>query len=102
MKYLSQSSVKWLETPIWLRVIWIIAIVNFTSFWITSVLSGGDAINGKVESGKYFIMSHGRYTEASKLFFDYSRIHTYSVWVTHSAAFISALLFYSRRKNTLV
>ena len=85
--------------PIWLRAIWIVAIVNFLSFWVIAVLCGGDAVNGKEEGGRFFLMSHGHYTEVTKSFFEYSRIHTYSLWLTHPLALIGAFWVASRRKE---
>src|SRR5258706_14722303 len=48
---------------------------------------GGDAVNGKIAGGHYFLMSHGRYTEVSADIFNYSRSHAYSTGVTHPLAF---------------
>jgi hypothetical protein len=90
----------WKDTPKWLRVVFIVAIVNFASFWIIAVLSGGDALNGKEQGGKYFLMSHGHYTEVSQAFFDYSAFHASSIWVTHCAAFLGAMWLFSRKKTT--
>jgi hypothetical protein len=87
----------WKNTPKWLRVVFIVAILNFASFWIIGVLNGGDAINGKEEGGKYFLNSHGHYTAVSKTFFDYSAFHALTVLVTHMAAFFGAFWLYSRK-----
>lgn len=46
-----------------------------------AVLYGGDALNGKVEDGHYYLASHGRYTEVSQRFFEYSRIHALSAFI---------------------
>jgi hypothetical protein len=96
----SPRSVAWRDLPVWLRVLCVIAILNFASFWIIAVVSGGDALNGKAEGGHYFLMSHGRYTEVSKAFFDYSAIHATSVWITHPAVIFGGTWFYLRRKAT--
>ncbi len=96
-----RSPLKWKDVPIWLRAIWIVAIVNFMSFFVIAVLCGGDAVNGKAEGGRFFLMSHGHYTEVTRLFFEYSRIHTYSIWVTHPLALIGTFWFWSRRKEQI-
>jgi hypothetical protein len=59
-----------------------VGILNFTTYLIILLVFGGDAINGKVEAGKYYLCEHGRYTEVSRSVFEYSRFHTYSVWIT--------------------
>jgi hypothetical protein len=89
----------WKDAPLWLRVVWIVAIVNFASFCIIAFLNGGDALNGKEEVGKYFLGGRGHYTEVSKAFFQYSAIHSYSVFVTHSLAIFGSLAFV-RKKAT--
>src|SRR4051812_40384967 len=94
-------TLKWHETPRWLRVIWIVAFTNFAVFWAVSVCSGGDAVNGREVAGRYFLASHGRYTEVSKAFFSYSRIHAHSVWFTHPLALVSLFWFISRRKEPI-
>jgi hypothetical protein len=102
MRFRSASDLKWKEAPVWLRIAWVVAIVNFASFWIIAVASGGDAVNGKEEGGRYFLANHGSYTEVTKAFFEYSRIHSMSVWITHPIAILGAFWFASRKKETLV
>ena len=60
------------------------AFLNFASFVIIAVHLGGDALNGKVENGRYFLSNHGRLTEVSADVFSYSRWHAESVFVTHA------------------
>lgn len=31
----------------------------FAVFWIVSDTAGGDAVNGKIENGRYYLCSHG-------------------------------------------
>lgn len=73
------------------------AMINFVAFWAIAVYLGGDAVNGKIQSGQFYLMSHGKYTEVSQAVFDYSRWHVYSVWVTHSLAFAAAFWYYRVR-----
>ena len=67
-----------------------IALLNFLAFWVAAVYLGGDAVNGKAENGRFFLMSHGRYTEVSADLFTYSKWHAYSLWLTHPLAFVAA------------
>ncbi len=59
-----------------------IGVVNFLLFLLISVFIGGDAINGKVDNGHYYLANHGRLTEVSVLLFGYSQLHFCSLFVT--------------------
>ena len=69
-----------------------IGILNFAAFFIIALSLGGDAVNGKEEAGRYYLSNHGHYTEVSRSVFDYSKLHVYSVWVTHPLAFFGGYL----------
>jgi hypothetical protein len=64
-------------------------------------LNGGDAENGKEEGGKYYVNSHGHYTEVSKEYYDFSLIHARSVWVTHPVAIFAFIWYYLRRRPVI-
>ncbi len=66
------------------------ALINFFAFVIIAILLGGDAINGMVKDGHYYLASHGRYTEVTESVFNYSRHHAYSVFVTHPIGMAAA------------
>jgi hypothetical protein len=89
---------KWRDLPVWLQVLAVIAFVNFTIFWIVAVDSGGDAWNGYQRDGKYFLASHGKYTQVSHRFWMYSYYHVIATWVTHSAVLIGAAVYYCSRR----
>ena len=57
-------------------------IINFLVFVGVAKKLGGDAINGKIEGGRYFLASHGHFTEVSANVFAYSRVHATSLVVT--------------------
>ena len=67
-------------------VLFVIGIVNFLAFVIVAVSIGGDALSGKVESGRYYLSHHGDLTEVSPRVWHYSRVHTISVLITHPLA----------------
>jgi hypothetical protein len=71
----------------------VIAIVNFAACFIINISIGGDAINGHVTDGHYFLGSHGRYIEVSRAVWTYSYYHTVSMWITHLSVFILAAIF---------
>jgi hypothetical protein len=73
--------------------VFVLAFVNFASFWFIAVYIGGDAINGYAKDGHYFLASHGRFTEVSSAVWTYSYYHTISTWVTHASVFILLAIF---------
>ena len=40
--------------------------VTFIAFVLSSIIFGGDAVNGKIEDGRFYFGSHGEYTEVSR------------------------------------
>ena len=77
-----------------------IGILNFLAFAITATSLGGDAINGRPENGHYYLSSHGKTKEVSEAVYNYSRIHVYSVWITHPLAMAAGWFLSSLdRKN---
>ena len=91
---------RWDDFPVWLRVIAVIAVVNFASYWIIAVKCGGDAWNGYSRGGRYFLGSHGTYTEVSKAFWTYSYYHTIAVWATHGSVFVGMAIFLNSRRKS--
>ena len=77
----------------------VLAIVNFAAFWVMAVYLGGDAVNGGIRDGHYYLMSHGRSTEVSAAVFNYSKWHAYSVWVTHPLGLLAAFVLARRKSN---
>jgi len=63
-------------------------MLNFVIFVAIATYLGGDAVNGKVEGGRYYLFGvraeGGRkvYTEVSERVFNYSRWHVYTVFAT--------------------
>lgn len=82
-------------------------ILNIGSYVVAATILGGDAINGHAHEGHYFLRSDGKDTEVSRTVFNYSRIHTYSVWATVAlfllggvaALLLKALAFLLNRRN---
>ncbi len=80
--------------------VFFLCLANFFAFVLVAVRIGGDALNGKVEDGHYYLANHGKYTEVSASTFQYSRTHALSIFVTHPLAFIAALVgFFTQRKQ---
>jgi len=56
--------------------------INFVAFAIISLLIGGDAWNGHVIHGHYFLGEKGKFTEVSRAVFEYSWWHVLSLIIT--------------------
>lgn len=72
--------------------LWVVIIgaANFAVFVGVAMYLGGDALNGKVEDGHYYLTERGRYTEVSESVFEYSRVHAYTTLVSWPVVLISA------------
>jgi hypothetical protein len=83
------------------RVIFIGGLLNFVALFVISLWVGGDAVQGKVEDGRYFVAEEGRYHEVSALFFRLNQLHVASVFLTVPLSGIMAWCGERRAKRTL-
>lgn len=84
---------KWQELPWWVRLAFLVAAVNFVSFWGGSFLLGGTAMHGCQQDGHYFLREGGTHTEVSEARWTYSLYHGRSMWATHAALFVTLAIF---------
>lgn len=73
---------------IFFTAVFFLAVLNFTAFFIVALFIGGDAFNGKVENGRYFLANHGTYTEVSEAVYLYSKAHIILVICTIALVFL--------------
>jgi hypothetical protein len=76
--------------PVLALVAAVVGFANFVWFFIESVNLGGDALNGFVRDGRYFVVSHGVSTEVSRATWEWSRFHASSIFITHPLAMVGA------------
>ena len=76
-----------------------LGLLNFVCFTIIYAYIGGDAPNGKVQNGTYFVKGHflrhglsGQATEVSEAVWIYSYVHSISIWPTIGAVLCSMLV----------
>ena len=84
------------------RTLWavfVVGMVNFTIYMLIGYKLGGDAVNGYATNGRYFLSNHGIHTETTHWIFIYSKVHTYSLFITHPLAILSVLVLNSRRSK---
>ena len=75
----------------------VLAILNFGALLYVTAQIGGDAMNGKIEAGHYFVGDHGVYTEVSRKVWVFSYLHTSSMIFTHGFFLLNAFLQYFLR-----
>ena len=77
----------------------IVALLDFIFLLGLSFYIGGDAVNGKIENGKYFVWGYNYhngakgYTEVSRGVYDFSKWQVYSVGATWSVMLLSTFLY---------
>jgi hypothetical protein len=76
-------------------IVMVVCFSNFLLFLAGTFYLGGDAVNGKVDGGRYYLWGvHGGtkgYTEVSQAVFNYSRWHVYTLMVTWPLMILAAL-----------
>ncbi len=82
------------------RIIYVSGMINFIIFASIALGLGGNAVNGKIENGHYFLISHGHFTEVTSSIFIYSKWHTYSLFVTHPLAMLFGYLYHRKKSQT--
>lgn len=75
-----------------LKVICGICILNFVVFCIVAFESGGDAVNGKIMGGHFYLAENGKLTEVSEALFTYSLWHVRSLAITWPLAMLAGYL----------
>lgn len=81
-------------------LIWIIflGLANFASYTVMYWYIAGDAKNGMVEGGKFYVRGHhlrhrtGEFSEVSRGMWIYSYIHSISIWPTIAAVLLSMFI----------
>jgi hypothetical protein len=78
----------WIKSALPYLALIAIAVGFFNFFWFfaESAALGGDGLNGYARGGRYYVASHGSYTEVSEAAWTWSRIHAVSVFITHPLA----------------
>src|SRR5438552_15087735 len=99
---MAKQPLKWSDFPVWLRVLVVVAVINFLSFVAIAQAHGGDALNGYKRDGKYFVCQHGGCTEVSRNFWWYSYCHAIGMWITQiTVVFVGGGYFLSLRSKRL-
>ena len=89
LKFRSHSTrAKWVIYPTV-----ILTAVNFLIFVLISTYLGGDAVNGHIETGRYFLCGHGHCTEVSRSIWRYSYWHSWATIGSFLLVFAETALF---------
>ncbi|MEW6531301.1 MAG: hypothetical protein AB1473_10715 [Thermodesulfobacteriota bacterium] len=74
------------------RILFVVTVLNFGVWGIINSVIHGDAINGKMEHGIYYVAAKGRYAEVSRGVYLYSYIHTCTNFLLFPSTILSGLL----------
>lgn len=80
-----------------LSAIGILGVLNFIALFVGSILIGGDAVNGKIVAGHFYLGSHGKFTEVDEATFTYSLWQVRSVFITQPMAMLAGYLAHKGR-----
>jgi hypothetical protein len=70
-----------------------LAMANFFAFIGGSIYLGGDALNGYMQAGHFFVCAHGHCSEVSSPIWHYSYWHAYSSFLGIVLVFAEVALF---------
>jgi len=79
--------------------IFVATVINSFVFVAAALYLGGDALSGKIENGRYYLNSHGHYTEVSAQIFRYSEVHARSVAVSMPLAILIGIFLTQGRAH---
>ena len=78
---------------------WIVAL-NFVAFFVVAAYLGGDALNGHIENGHYYVCWRGGCHEVSNTIWNYSWWHAISTYA--GILILAAEIGYFIRKGDIV
>ncbi|MBA2589562.1 MAG: hypothetical protein H0U98_13180 [Alphaproteobacteria bacterium] len=81
-----------------IRLLGYAVMLNFLSFWAISFVVG-DAIQGKVTNGQFYLGNHGKYTPVSHNVFILSACHAYSALGGVMAALLITMIWKWRQNS---
>jgi hypothetical protein len=76
----------------WMLALFLAQFLNFFTFAGVSGFLGGDGLNGYQEPRKYYVGSHGKYTEVTHIQYEFSRVQALTTITLHLPALICLVL----------
>jgi hypothetical protein len=64
----------------WFKTLQLLFVLDFVCLLLAIVGVGGDAMNGYIRDGKYFLGAHGQYIETTYVIYTISKIHIMTVF----------------------
>jgi hypothetical protein len=74
------------------KIILVVALVNFGWFEVQSFIAGGDGVNGSIRDGHCFLANDGNLSEVSCTWWQWSRFHGISLYFTHFLAITAGIV----------
>lgn len=81
-----------------INIVIVIGILDFILLFLSSIIIGGDAVNGYIQDNTFYVGSHGEYTKVSKLIWYISYYHVISVFITFPFMMVAGVI-QNIRKN---
>lgn len=96
-----------LSAPQYRAALLVIALcaLNFVTYIIAAANIGGDAVNGKIVGGHFYLGEKGNFTEVTEAVYTYSLWHTYIVFASVALFFPAMVMMrfeQDRRRRELV
>ena len=77
--YTPKPNLKWTDVPMWVRIAWLVLVLDIVSFYIISIFLGGTPERLINIGGKYYLSGFPHVTEVSRSLFFYSVTHLVSI-----------------------
>lgn len=81
------------------KLLFVVTVLNFGVWGLVNCAIHGDAINGKIENGKYYVAMKGKFTEVSRCVYLYSAVHTCTQFVLFPTTILLGLFEMIGRKK---
>ena len=78
----------------------VVLMLNFIAWSVGLLVLGGEAVHGRIENQRYYVVGRSGSTEVSREAYNYSLYHTYSVFVLGPLCVV-AILVAKRKKAQL-
>jgi hypothetical protein len=92
---------RWTHMTAFERFLLVAALLNFIALFAAAMWLGGDAANGKIEHGRYFLGNRGHYHEVSAGVYYASLLHVLSLLITHPLGMFATWRGQKRAKRAL-
>lgn len=95
----SEAIIKFKRSSTIVKVLAVVYLLDFFSFFISSLVLGGDALNGFEKSGQFFLFNHGKLIETTEGIYRFNRAQGISLFILFPILAISSWFDSNISKN---